>query len=75
MRGSGVLPGGTSGKVSTCQCRRLEKGRFDPWIQKIPWKTAWQPKPGLLPGESHGLRSLAGHSPQSREELNTTKAS
>ena len=30
---------------------------------KIPWRRAWQPTPVLLPGESHGQRSLAGYSP------------
>ena len=33
---------------------------FDPWVGKIPWRRAWQPTPVFLPGESHGLRSLAG---------------
>ena len=36
---------------------------FDPWVMKIPWRRAWQPTPLLLPGESHGQRSLAGYSP------------
>ena len=36
---------------------------FDPWEGKIPWKRAWQPTPVLLPGESHGQRSLVGWSP------------
>ena len=27
------------------------------------WWRAWQPTPVLLPGESHGQRSLAGYSP------------
>ena len=36
---------------------------FDPWVRKIPWRRAWQPTPVLLPGESHGQRSLAGCSP------------
>ena len=42
------------------QCRRL---RFDSWVRKIPWRRKWQPTPVLLPGESHGQRSLAGYSP------------
>ena len=25
---------------------------FNPWVGKIPWKRAWQPTPGFLPGES-----------------------
>ena len=28
-----------------------------------PWRRAWQPTPVLLPGESHGQRSLVGYSP------------
>ena len=34
----------------------------------------WQPTPVLLPGESHGLRSLVGYSPKGRKESDTTKA-
>ena len=33
----------------------------------------WQPTPILLPGKSHGWRSLVGCSPWGREELDTTK--
>ena len=31
----------------------------------------WQPTPVLLPGESHGQRSLAGYSPRGHKELDT----
>ena len=48
------LPGGTSGKDPTCQCRRLKRHRFDPWARKIPWKRKQQPIPVFFPGESHG---------------------
>ena len=34
--------------------------RFDPWVQKVPWRRKWQPAPVFLPGEYHGQRSLAG---------------
>ena len=37
--------------------------RIHPWVGKISWRTAWQPTPVFLPGESHGQRSLAGYSP------------
>ena len=30
-------------KNPTCQCRRLKRYRFDPWVGKIPWRRAWQP--------------------------------
>ena len=33
----------------------------------------WQPTPEFLPGESHGQRSLAGHSPRGRKESDTTE--
>ena len=36
------------------------------------WRKAWQPTPLYLPGESHGQRRLAGHSPWGQEELNMT---
>ena len=31
--------------------------------QEYPWRSAWQPTPVFLPGESLGQRSLAGYSP------------
>ena len=33
----------------------------------------WQPTPVLLPGKSHGRRSLGGCSPWGREESDTTE--
>ena len=33
----------------------------------------WQPTPVLLPGGSHGRRSLVGYSPRGRKELDTTE--
>ena len=32
----------------------------NPWVRKIPWRRKWQPTPVLLPGKSHGQRSLVG---------------
>ena len=37
------------------------------------WRRQWQPTPVLLPGKSHGQRSLVGCSPWGREELDTTE--
>ena len=36
------FPGGASDKESACQCKRLKRCGFDPWVRKIPWKRAWQ---------------------------------
>ena len=45
----------------------------DPWVGKIPWRRKWQPTLVLLPGESHGRRSLVGYSQWGRKELHTTE--
>ena len=60
----GDFPGGASGKEPSRQRRRHKRCGFVPWVEKIPWRRAWQPTPVLLPGESHGWRSLVGYSPQ-----------
>ena len=43
------------------------------WVEKIPWRREWLPTPVILPGESHGQRSLAGYSPSGLKELDTTE--
>ena len=37
------------------------------------WIRQWEPTPVLLPGKSHGRRSLVGFSPWGREESDTTE--
>ena len=37
------------------------------------WRRQWQPTPVLLPGKSHGQRSLVGCGPWGREESDTTE--
>ena len=31
-----------------------QETRFDPWVEKIPWRRKWQSTPVFLPGKSHG---------------------
>ena len=50
---------------------RNKRHQFDPWVRKTPWRRKWQSTPVLLPGESHGQRSLVGCSPQGCKELDT----
>ena len=33
----------------------------------------WQPTPVLLPGKSHGWRSIVGYGPRGHKELDTTE--
>ena len=44
--------GGASGKKPACQCKRLKRCRFNPWVRNIPWKRARQPTLVFLPEES-----------------------
>ena len=61
---------GSDSKASCLQCRRPG---FNPWVGKIPWRRKWQSTPVLLPGKSHGRRSLVGYSPWGQKELDTTE--
>ena len=56
------IPRWLSGKESACQCRRVRRHRFDPWVGKIPWRRKWLPSPVLLPRKSHEQRHLVGYS-------------
>ena len=44
-----VSPMAQKVKKICLQCGRLG---FDPWVEKIPWRRAWQPTPVFFPGES-----------------------
>ena len=41
--------------------------------QRLLRRSRWHPTPVLLPGESHGRRSLVGCSPWGHKELDTTE--
>ena len=59
-------------EAPACQCRRHNKRHgLGPWVGKLPWRRAWQPTPGFLPGESHG-QSLGDYSPWGRKESDMT---
>ena len=53
-------------------------GMQETLVQSLSWedpleKEKWQPTPVLLPGESHGGRSLVGYSPWGCKESDTTE--
>ena len=58
------FPGGSEVKESVCKCRSQKRLR---------WRRAWCPLQVVLPGESHGQRSLAGCSLWGHKELNMTE--
>ena len=46
---------------------------FDKHSRRQQWRRRWHPTPVLLPGKSHGRRSLVGCSPWGCEALDTTE--
>ena len=67
-----IFPHGSDGKESSCNAGDLGQ-IFDPWVREIPWRREWQLTPVLLPGESHGQRSVAGYSPWGCKGLDMTE--
>ena len=61
-----------SGKESACQCRRLRRCRFNPWVRKVPSRKKWQPTPVLLPGNPC-TKGQTGSSPWGRRESDITE--
>ena len=70
IRALSGFPGGSVVKNLPTNARRP---RFHPCVQKIPWRRKEQPTPIFLPRKSHGQRSLAGYSPWSCRESDTTE--
>ena len=67
------FPSGASDKRIHLQARRRKEREAQSLGPEDPLDGKWQPTPVLLPGESHGWRSLAGYSPWGRKELDMTK--
>ena len=65
------FPGGSGVKNSPAM---QETGAQPLGLEDI-WRKKWHPTPVLLPGKSHGQRSLVGHSPWGCKELDTTEHS
>ena len=71
------LPSESTGASLVAQ--RLK--RLPPMRETQVWSLGWEDPlekevattPVLLPGESHGLRSLVGYSPRGRKESDTTE--
>ena len=47
--------------TAACQCKRRKGLGFNPWVETVSWRKAWQSTPVFQPGKSHGQRSLAGY--------------
>ena len=49
------------GARQTTVYRVARRPGFDPWVGKVLWRRKWQSTPVLLPGKSHGWRSMVGY--------------
>ena len=65
-----AFPSGSEGKMSASNAGDL--GSI-PGSGMIPWRRKWQPTPVILPGKSHGHRSLVDYSPWDHKESDTTE--
>ena len=63
------FPGGSDRKVSAYNEGDLG---LIPGLGRFPWRRQWQPTPVLLPGKSHGRRSLVGYSSWGSKESDMT---
>ena len=50
----------------------IDEGRFNPWVEKIPWRRKWQLTPVFLSGKPHGQSILVGYSPWGQKQSDTT---
>ena len=66
---------GLGGAVAKNLPANAEMQEMQVWslVGKIPCMRKWQPSPVLLPGKSHGQRSLLGYTSMGLQELDTTK--
>ena len=62
-----------AGKESACPKQETQRCRFDPWVEKIPWRWEWKATPVFSPREVHVQRSLVGCSSWSLKQLDTTE--
>ena len=56
------------------QCKEIEENNRMGKTRDLFWRRRWHPTPVLLPGKSHGWRSLVGCSLLGREESDMTEA-
>ena len=64
------FPGGSEGKASARNAGDLG---LIPGSGRSPGEGKWQPTSVLLPGKSHGQRSLVGYTPWCGKESDTTE--
>ena len=67
------FPGGSDGKRIRLQCRRPQESSVRSLGQEDPLEKETITHSGILPGEAHGERSLAGYCPWGCKESDMTE--
>ena len=66
------FPDGSDGKESACNAG-FDLLSLISGLERFPWRREWLPIPVVLPGISHGQRSLVGSSPWGHKEPDVTE--
>ena len=61
------------GRVLIIGCGGVASVAIHKCCQNSHWRRTWQLTPVLLPGKSHGQRSLVGYSPWGHQESDMTE--
>ena len=73
MLSKGILQGLASlGAQRVKNLPAVQETQVDSCMGKMPWRREWKPTPVSLPEESHGQRSLAGHSQWGHKDSDMT---
>ena len=67
------FPGGSEGRKKKKICLKCRRPEFDPWVGKIPWRSACNPLQYSCLENPHGQGSLAGYSSWDRTEPGMTE--
>ena len=67
------MKGMSNKEVKKKRERRLRTKHYIMTSMLLYWRRQWHPAPVLLPGKSHGWRSLVGYSPSGCYESDTTE--
>ena len=75
-KGSGNFTEGKSQLLASSKPVKLTRMKISKFgkMYSFLWRRQWQPTPVLLPGKSHGRRSLVGCNPWGCEESDTTES-
>ena len=67
-------PGGSAAKECACNAEAVGDTGSIPWVDKIPWRQAWQSTPVFLPEESPWTKKHGSYSPWGHKRVRHDRA-